>query len=403
VLGLGAAAPHVITSAALGAPAAAPASERVRVGFIGLGGHGIGRNLRMFLPQPDCQVGALCDVDSKNLARGQGTAESFLKGRGRVGELAGALITKDWRKVIESDVDAVMVSTPDHWHCLIAIHAVRAGKDVICEKPTYNIEEGRVLADTVKRYGAVFQTSTEDRSVAIYHKMAEVVRNRRIGKLTRMIVTLPQAPGGPGDPTPKPVPDGLDWDMWLGPAPWRPYNKGMHPFRWRAYRDYSGGGMTDWGAHHIGGALFAAQLHDQPLPVAVNPPDGKDYTRMTCTYASGVKLYLGGAWDGPLGFKGSLGEVPERGKPRIPPPPTPIQGYRGRGGIFGDFVHCVKTRQRPFRDIEIAHRAVATCHLCNIAFWLKRPLKFDPEKERFIGDAEADRWLDRPRRGPWTL
>ncbi|NQT88530.1 Gfo/Idh/MocA family oxidoreductase, partial [bacterium] len=225
-LGVGAAAPHIITSAALGAPGKAPASDQVRVGFIGLGGHGIGRNLRMFLPQIDCRVAALCDCESKNLARGQQTAEQYLKSKGRVGELSGALITKDWRKVIESDVDAVMISTPDHWHCLMSVHALRAGKDVICEKPTYNIEEGRILADTVRRYGAVFQTSTEDRSIAIYHKMAETVRNGRIGKLTRMIVTVPQAPGGPGDPTPKPVPPGLDWDMWLGPAAWAPYCPG---------------------------------------------------------------------------------------------------------------------------------------------------------------------------------
>ncbi|NQT50866.1 gfo/Idh/MocA family oxidoreductase, partial [bacterium] len=201
----------------------------------------------------------------------------------------------------------------------------------------------------------------------------------------------------------EPVPEGLDWDMWLGPAPWRPYNHRLHPFNWRAYRDYSGGGMTDWGAHHIGGALFAAQLHDQPLPVEIIPPDGKEHKQLTYKYANGVQMHLGGAWDGPLGFKGTLGEVPERGKPRIAPPPTPIQGYRGRGGIFGDFVHCVRTRQRPFRDIEIAHRAVATCHLGNIAFWLRRPLKFDPAKERFIGDEEANRWLDRPKREPWTL
>jgi hypothetical protein len=309
----------------------------------------------------------------------------------------------DFRDITErKDIDAVFCATPDHWHAPITVSAMKNGKDVYCEKPeTLTIHEGRVLIQTARRFGRVFSGGSQ-RVWQDYNWYHRVMWGGAAGKLEEIWVNI----GGPsGDcylPA-EPVPPGLDWDMWLGPAPWRPYNKAMHPFRWRAYRDYSGGGMTDWGAHHIGGALFAAQLHDQPLPVAVTPPDGKEYDRMTCTYATGVKLYLGGAWDGPLGFKGSLGEVPERGKPRIPPPPTPIQGYRGRGGIFGDFVHCVRTRQRPFRDIAIAHRAVATCHLCNIAFWLKRPLKFDPEKERFIDDAEANRWLDRPRRGPWTL
>jgi hypothetical protein len=257
------------------------------------------------------------------------------------------------------------------------------------------------MTETARRYGRVFSGGSQ-RVWEDYNWYHRVMWGGAAGKLQEVFVNI----GGPsGDcylPE-EPVPPGMDWDMWLGPAPWRPYNKGLHPFTWRSYRDYSGGGMTDWGAHHIGGALFAAQLHDQPLPVEVHPPDGKEYKQLTYVYANGVRMYLGGAWDGPLGFKGTQGEVPERGKPRIPAPPTPIQGYRGRGGIFGDFVHCVRTRQRPFRDIEIAHRAVSTCHLANIAFWLKRSYKFDPEKEEIVGDPEANRWIDRPMRAPWTL
>jgi hypothetical protein len=171
---------------------------------------------------------------------------------------------------------------------------------------------------------------------------------------------------------------------------------------WRGCRDFSGGGMTDWGAHHIGGGLFAAQLHDKELPVEVIPPDGKEYPHLTFRYASGVRLYLGGTWDGPLGFKGSLGEVPQRGRPRTTPPEVYIPNYKGRG-IFGDFLHCVKTRERPFRDIELAHRTVATCHLANIAFWTGRAFKFDPVKEVIVGDEEVNRWVDRPMRAPWVL
>jgi hypothetical protein len=201
----------------------------------------------------------------------------------------------------------------------------------------------------------------------------------------------------------EPVPAGMDWDMWLGSAPWRPYNHAYHPFNWRGCRDFSGGGMTDWGAHHIGGALFAAQLYDKPLPVEVIPP-GKDNPGLTYKYANGVRMHLGGSWGGgPLAFKGTLGEVPDRRGPRAAPPAINIPNYKGRGGIFGDFLHCVKTRQRPFRDIEIAHRTVATCHLANIAFWSGRAFRFDPVKEEIVGDQALNRWIDRPRRAPWIL
>jgi hypothetical protein len=137
--------------------------------------------------------------------------------------------------------------------------------------------------------------------------------------------------------------------------------------------------------------------------VEVHPPDGKNYKNLTMVYANGVTLELGGTWDGPLGFKGTLGEVPARPGPRKAPPEVYVPGYKGHGGIFGDFLHCVKTRQRPFRDIEIAHHAVATCHLANIAFWSNRAFKFDPVKEQIVGDDELNRWVDRPMRAPWHL
>jgi len=241
-----AAAPYILTSAALGNQDTPPASDRIAVGFIGLGGHGIGRNLNMFLAQADAVPVALCDVDPRRIEAGLKTA------RDRRGADFTCPTTKDWREVIaRDDVDAVMISTADHWHVTMSVAAVRAGKDVICEKPTFSIAEGRVLADTVKRYGAVFQTSTEDRSINLYHRMAELVRNGRLGKLQKIFVQLPAGPGGPGDPRSKPVPEGFDYDMWLGPAPFKPYRTGLHMFHWRWNRDYSGGQLTDWGAHQL--------------------------------------------------------------------------------------------------------------------------------------------------------
>ena len=200
------AAPRVVPSAALGAEGQMPPSDRVNVGFVGLGGHGTGHNLNGFLSKRDGRIAALCDCDAACLSRAHQMAVNSLNGQGRSAEASAIFLTPDWRRVIERpDVDAVMVSAPDHWHCLMSVMAIQAGKDVICEKPMYNIAEGRALADTVKRYAAVFQTSTEDRSIGIYHRLAEIVRNGWLGKLQRIIVTLPEAPGSPGAPTPQPV------------------------------------------------------------------------------------------------------------------------------------------------------------------------------------------------------
>lgn len=162
--------------------------------------------------------------------------------------------------------------------------------------------------------------------------------------------------------------------------------------------------MTDWGCHGFGGALFCLQLHETG-PVEIIPPDGKDYPQLTYKFANGVQIHHGGGWGGILSFKGTEGEIPFRDDTgAMPSPPNIyIPNYKGRGGIFGDFVHCVRTRQRPFRDIERAHRTATVAHLGNIAYWLKRPLKWDPVKEEIIGDTEANRWLDRPMREPWSL
>jgi len=200
----------------------------------------------------------------------------------------------------------------------------------------------------------------------------------------------------------EPIPEGLDWDLWLGPAPSVPFNRGRLKFR--AWRDYSGGGMTDWGAHGFGGALFACNLHTTG-PVEVVPPDGKEFPHLTYRFANGVRIYHGGGWGGILSFRGTKGEIPprEKGAPKQTPPNIFIPNYKGRGGLAGDFLHCVRTRERPFRHIEVAHRTVTVCHLGNIAYWLNRPLKWDPEKEEILGDPEAARWLDRPKREPWRI
>lgn len=396
------AAPYIIPASAIGGEGRPAPSDRITMGFVGVGGQGSG-DMGGFMGFPEVQVLAVCDVDTRARERAKQSVENRYAQQKASGTYKGCTAHNDFREVCaRNDLDAVFCATPDHWHALVTCEAMRNGKDVYCEKPeTLTIREGRVMVETARRYGRVFSGGSQRvwEDYNWYHRMMWA---GTAGELQEVFVGI----GGPSGEMllpPEPVPEGLDWDLWLGPAPWRPFNKNYHPFNWRGCRDFSGGGMTDWGAHHIGGALYASQLYNKELPVEVIPPNGKDYPNLTFKYASGVKMYLGGTWDGPLGFKGSLGEVPFRNQPRTAPPEVYVPGYKGRGGIFGDFLHCVKTRERPFRDIEIAHRTVATCHLANIAFWSGRAFKFDPVKEVIIGDDELNRWVDRPMRAPWVL
>ena len=410
------AAPYAITSTALGAAGAVPASDRITVGFIGLGGQGIGRNLNMFLPQPDAQAVALCDVDSRRIDAGLKTA------RRRYGESFTCQTTTDWREVIaRADVDAVMISTGDQWHVPMSVAAIRAGKDVICEKPTISIAEGRLLADTVQRYGAVFQTATEDRSVAIYHRMAELVRNGRIGKLTKIYSQLPPGPGHPGDATPKPVPEGLDWDMWLGPAPWKPFRNGLHMFNWRWCRDYSGGQLTDWGAHQLDTAQLAADT-ERTGPVEIEGT-GKRHAgglydtyyeyHVKYRYANDLELFVDSGGTG-LRFEGTEGWVGNKGwtapveassseilNSVIGPDETHL--FTCPQGEHRNFLDCVKTRRDPYFPAEIGHRCSTISHLGNIAMDLGRKLRWNPDKEEFVGDVQANRLRSRAMREPWGL
>jgi len=385
-----AAAPVVMNARAFGA------NDQFTMGFVGMGGQGRG-DMGGFLRFKELRVLAVCDVHEAHREQARSMVNS------RYGNKDCACV-KDFREITDrTDIDAVFCATPDHWHALITVDAMKKGKDIYCEKPeSLTIREARIMLDTARRYGRVFSGGSQ-RVWGDYNWFHRMVRGGVIGEVKECWVNV----GGPSRDCylpAQPVPPGLDWDMWLGPAPWRPYNKGLHPFTWRSYRDYSGGGMTDWGAHTFGGALFCMGLQYTD-PVEVHPPDGKEFERLTYIFANGIRMYHGGGWGGMMSYRGTKGELPERGtRPgQKPPPNIHIPNYKGHGGIFGDFVHCVRTRQRPFRDIEVAYHTLVVCHLGNIAYWLKRPLKWDSEKEEITGDPEANRWLDRPKRQPWSL
>lgn len=381
--------PCVIPASALGQAGRPPASERIVMGGIGLGNQG-GGDLSAFLGRNDVQYVAVCDV--KQAVR-EGAKRRVDQRNGDT----GCAVYTDFRELLaRKDLDAVHVATPDHWHAIIVIEACKQGKDVYCQKPeSLTIREGRAMVQAARRYGRVVSGGSQ-RVMEDFRNLVRQCWSGEIGEPREVFVNC----GGPSKPCylpGEPVPAGIDWDMWLGPAPWAPY----HPYRisgsysidgtsWRSWRDYSGGGMTDWGAHKFGGVLFAINRMEAG-PVEVIPPDGKDHKYLTYRFADGLLIYHS---------PGKGEEVVGTGQPVAP---RVIPKYRGLGGIYGDFIHCVRTREKPFRDIERGHRTCTVCHLGNIAYQLNRPLQWDPVKEEFPGDAYANRFLDRARREPWTI
>ncbi|UCC97229.1 MAG: Gfo/Idh/MocA family oxidoreductase, partial [Phycisphaerales bacterium] len=349
--------PYLVSSSALGKAGSVAPSNRITVGFIGTGDHGRAVNLANFLGNADAQAVAVCDVDpvNRNIA-----LDMVNKKYGN----NNCATHSDFREVLaRDDIDAVMISTPDHWHVPISIAAAKAGKDVECEKPTLTIEEGRVLCETMQRYGRVFQWSTEDRSVDVYHRMCELVRNGRMGKVHTIRVELPSGPDTPGDPTPVPVPDGFDYDMWVGPAPWAPYTKGRCHWNFRWIQDYSGGMLTDWGAHLLDGAQWGNDSeHTGPVEVEGKGKFWKDGLYNTATefhieykYADGVKLIVTSGTPS-LRFEGSEGWIGNRGwrAPLQAEPksilnsvigPNEIHLYTCKAGEQRNFLDCVKSRK----------------------------------------------------------
>lgn len=383
--------PTIIPKRAFGA------NDKIVIGCIGVGGQGT-HDMGSLLGFPEIQVVAVCDVVGSHAAKAKEAVDKKYKN-------TDCKTTPEFRDILSrTDIDAVLIATPDHWHALISIEAMKSGKDVYCEKPeTLTIAQGRAVTNVARRYGRVFSGGSQ-RVWGDYNWFHKMVRGGAIGQVKEVFVDC----GGPSAPCylpPVETPKDVDWERWLGPSPWRPFHPTLIKGGFRPWRDYSGGGMTDWGCHNFGGALFACNLHETG-PVEVIPPEKSDNKLLTYVFANGIKMYHRGGWGGNLCFRGTEGEIPKRNDPkgnRITPPDIYIPNYKGKGGIFGDFVHCIRTREKPFRDIEMGHRTATVAHLGNIAYWLKRTLKWDPINEKIIGDDEANRWLDREMREPWKL
>lgn len=409
--------PYVVPSSALGRDGNVAPSNRIVHGCIGVGSRGTGV-MRGFLGHAQVQIVAVCDVDQRHRARAKDLVDE------RYGN-KDCRTYHDFRDVIaRDDIDTLSLALPDHWHSIPVIMGAQAGKDMYAEKPlARTIYEGRQMADAVHRYNRVWQTGSQQRSTGNFHRACELVRNGRIGKVTRVEVGLPTGRSGPAMEV-KPVPEDLDWEFWLGPAPWRPYmefgNRGVH-WDWRWVRDYSGGQLTDWAGHHIDIAQWGLGL-ERTGPVEIYgsgefPEEGVYDVAMTykfhCKYANGIELTVANNRQIPQGatWYGDKGKIyVKRGKLEADPKevldetigPDEIHLYESRNHI-GNFLECVRSREETVAPIEIGHRSISVGLLGEIAMLTGQKLKWDPENERFENSDEANRMLRRPMRAPWHL
>jgi len=389
-------------------------SNKIAMAMIGVGGMGTG-NMGSFLGLDDVSVRIVCDVNNKKMEAAKKRVDE------RYGN-AGCQMIKDFREVCSrKDIDAVMIATPDHWHAYVGTFAARHGKDIYGEKPfTHDLLEGRALVNAVEQHGRVWQTGSWQRSSGEMRRAVELVRNGRIGKIVRVEVGLPAGGRGkPADPNAQ-VPDGLDWDFWLGPAPLRSF-QGVYDWDWRWVLEWGGGQMMDWIGHHADIAQWGLG-RDTSGPVSFEgyapfEADGiydspKSY-RYTCRYADGIELTVADSSQIPMGTKwyGESGEwvYVNRGRfdastPRIRDSKIEAGELRLRSpGHQRNFIDCVKTRDTTLTPAEVAHRSASIGHLGQIAMLTGRKIAWDPFKERILGDPAAAALLGRTPRGPWSL
>ncbi len=455
-----AAVPHILPSGI--AHAAHPPSERITVGLIGKGLMGSG-HLRRLAGDRGIQVAAVCDVDRVRREDGKKYVEQTYASSRRRESYRGCAAYNDYRELItREDIDAVVIVTPDHWHALQATDAARAGKDVYCEKPiSLTVGQGRKLVEAVQRHGCVFQTGTQYRSIPMIRRVVDFVRSGGLGKV-RSVFTLwhplglftnagrfePYRKAMAAEQTSKSlapldfalpgeaVPEGLDWDMWVGPALWRPYNPVYHVnpspgvVPWSFCEDFGAASVT-WHHSHSADVIQYALGMEESGPVEIIHPAGGRYPTLTYRYANGTLLHLVENWEMvkgiyqavPAGARlaGNFGGVfvGERGWVTSMSTGGPIEGEPA--GIFDEmevktrevnigandhhanWFDCIRTRRQPSCHAELGHRSASLGHLTIIAFKLGRSLAWDPVRETFCNDDQANRLLERSLRSPWRI
>src|SRR5436190_6657092 len=390
-------------------------SEFIRVGFIGVGGQG-NHNLGQLMKN----AVAVCDVDKTHLEAAKHRVE---KANGR-----SCKTFHDYRKMLEDkSIDAVLISTPDHWHTLTAIHACEAGKDVYCEKPlTLFVAEGKALVKAVRQNKRVFQTGSQQRSSPEFRKACEYIRSGRLGKIKNVKVGLASV-NYTSKADPLTVPDSqppreLDYEMWLGPAPSRPYNQNRVHYLFRFFWDYSGGQMTNWGAHHLDITQWALGMDDSgPVEAqgsavynAEKLYETPETFDLTYKYASGTVVECSsgtGKYKGGVTFEGEKGSIHvTRGKISSTPEEIlaqPLDDTCVKLYVSNDhhqnWLDCIKSRKDTICTAEIGHHSAMVCHLGNIAIRTGKKVTWDPKQQQISGDGELAKWVSRPYRSPWTL
>ncbi len=398
-----------------------PPSRRITMGFVGMGKQSI-HLLNRFLPL--AQVLAVCDVDTTRRVFTQQKVDKYYSENREKGS-AGCKVFKDYRELINRrDIDAVCVATPDHWHADPVLLSLRKGKDVFCEKPlTHNLQEAIDIMKAVDKNGRILQTGSMQRSMKEFRIACEIVRNGYIGKVSRVECSF-GGPPVPCDLGEEEMEQGLDWNMWLGPAPYRPYNsilspRGMHDHypKWRSYREYGTGGVGDWGAHHLDIAQWGLGM-DESGPVEVRFINNE----ATLIYGNGIKVIHKNTGFG-VHFFGSEGEVMvNRGKFKVIINGRTIASFTGpestgttcmaevekaekqllknaavrlyeSSSHYGDFLSCMEKRTKPVTNEQVGGRSVICCHLINLLYFNNRPIQWDPAELRFTGGTGDPSWL----------
>jgi len=441
------AAPWILSGSALGLDGAVSPSNRINVALIGRGCMGSG-HLQRLAGDPAVQVMAVCDVDKVRRVDGKRLVEGAYASETLAGTYRGCSAVNDYRDILaRSDIDAVVIATPDHWHTPISIHAAKAGKDVYCEKPvTLTIEQGRTLVDVIRRYGRVFQTGTQYRSIPTIRKIVNFVRGGGLGKIKSVFIhwdgvhvptvgnsRIPLNPVLPAEP----LPEGLDWNLWVGPAPWRSYNQEYHRnpipgvVPWTFCEDFGVGAVTNHHSHSADVIQYAIGMEESG-PVEIIHPSSGQFPTLTCRYANGVLVHHVDSWgqvkkdygavpadarlEGAFGgvIVGERGWVTTMSSHGGEADGRPVEIFHemglmsrvvstGANNHHANWFECIKTRSRPSAHEEIGHRAASMGHLVALCFKLGRSLKWDPVKEQFNGDDEANRLRSRAMREPWRI
>ncbi len=400
--------PAIVPASALGRAGRPAPSERIVLGAIGIGPRG--RDvLGYMLAEPDVQFVAISDVRADRRASVKAMADS------RYGNQDCAMY-RDFREMLtRPDIDAVLIATGDRWHALASILAAKAGKDVYSEKPcTLTLAEGALLADTFRRYGRVFQAGTQRRSIPNFQAAARLAQSGKLGKLHTVHASIYQLGINFGwlPAEPEPPKEVVDWDLWLGPAPWRPFNRQYINGGWRGFYDFdSGNRLLDWGAHTLDLCQWAAGK-DGTTPVEFTPDGGS----VRAVYADGLKAvlrpdgWIPGLGTCPVRFEGDEGWIETGDNARIEVHPKSLMSEleavkRMAGtdpaGHGRNFFDCVKSRARTACNADVTRSSHVACHAAAIAWQLGRTVRFDPKTETFIGDEEANRLRSRAMREPW--